>query len=88
MIPNQNQITEDNTYATPYFTSSVESRWQVNKMTQSIKFKILDNQEKGHPKNFYPDLQMIGKHFLINEKSNYQVKRHMTTANCMIESVY
>ena len=31
---------------------------------------------------------MIGKHFLINEKKKYEVKRHYTIANSMIESVY
>ena len=33
LIPNKNQITQDNSSGTPLFTASVSSRWQINKMT-------------------------------------------------------
>ena len=37
---------------------------------------------------FYKDIQMIGKHFRINEVGRHQVKRHYTVANCMERNAY
>lgn len=38
--------------------------------------------------NFYPDLQMIGKHFRISEAKNHKLHRHYTIANCMRKFAY
>lgn len=37
---------------------------------------------------FYKDLEMIGKHFRVNEVGRHQVKRHYTVANCMEKNAY
>lgn len=40
------------------------------------------------PANYYRDIQMIGKHYVIHDSMHHKVKRHYTIANCMQAAQY
>lgn len=39
-------------------------------------------------REFYPDLETIGKHYLVTNIANPTIKRHYTTCNAMKPQVY
>ena len=43
-----------------------------------------DHKDVKNWRNWFSDVQMIGKHFLIYSRSIPDVKRHYTICNCMI----
>jgi hypothetical protein len=89
LVSNKTPLIEDNLAPTPFLKARIEGRTQINGLTQVIMFKFIEHNEGSNkPKNHYSDLQMIGKHYLINETSKHLVRRHYTIANCMRKEVY
>ena len=77
----------------PTFQAVIKGRTKVNSTTHTLQFAFLETdsnfaQNKNQPKNFYPDIQMIGKHYRISEASNHRLHRHYTIANCLRDGTY
>jgi hypothetical protein len=62
---------------------------QVNSDSSTFVFKSVTKELVfTNVKKFYPDVQMIGRHFLIWAESKPLVKRQYTIANCMRFETY
>mmetsp|Transcript_33937 Transcript_33937/g.25007 ORF Transcript_33937/g.25007 Transcript_33937/m.25007 type:complete len:160 (+) Transcript_33937:1146-1625(+) len=72
------------------FQGTVVEKTDVNGATAVFKFKVEGKQEgKGKgPQTFYSDIDMIGRHYLLNAVDNPRVKRHYTISNVMRKDVY
>jgi hypothetical protein len=64
----------------------ISEKIPLNSSTSTITFKAVE-VVKG-VSNYYSDLQMIGRHFLIRALNNRKLKRHYTIANCMRKEAY
>jgi hypothetical protein len=62
---------------------------KVNEKTATFIFKSTKAESVFNWMNYYPDLGMIGKHFLISSRLNRRrIHRHYTIANCMRQDIY
>lgn len=77
---------------TPHFTAHVDhaNSYAVTSNTNSFVFKF--KATVAGIKSFYSDLGMLGKHFLLCDKTfredNKIIHRHYTIANCMRKEFY
>jgi len=77
---------------TPHFIANVDhsQSYAVTSNTKSFIFKT--SRVVDGIKSYYPDLGMLGKHFLLCDNSfrhkNKIVHRHYTIANCMRKDFY
>jgi hypothetical protein len=92
LLNNQTKIMSENKQMVPTFQAVIKSRTQANSSTQTIQFNFVDDTQfplSAHrPQNFYPDLQMIGKHYRISEAKSHTLHRHYTVANCLRQGAY
>ena len=88
LIPNPNDLSKS-AQATK-FEAVIKERQEVTKGTNTLVFSISSSSKESNylPSNYYEDIQMIGRHYLISEVGRHKVKRHFTIANCMEKSVY
>eukprot|EP00347_Sterkiella_histriomuscorum_P018114 403346733 len=70
----------------PTFQAQIVERTKVNEVTQTIRFQAAQPIEG--LKQYYKDLSMMGKHFLVRSMKNRSVRRHYTVSNCMQKEAY
>jgi hypothetical protein len=68
------------------FSASIIEKTEVNKSTATYTFQI-ENAVDG-VQDFYSDLQMVGRHYLVSSLFKDKVHRQYTVANCMRKIYY
>ena len=61
---------------------------EINKMTLAFVLETTDFKPLANNRLFYPDLDSIGKHYLVSTVANPWIKRHYTTCNAMDPLIY
>lgn len=64
--------------------TTVACKYLLNPVTATFVMKTVDEKSVKNFRNWFGDVQMIGKHFLIYSKAIRDVKRHYTICNVMI----
>jgi len=64
--------------------TTVQCRYHINSATATFVMNTTDNHVVKDWRNWFSDIQMIGKHFLIYSQAIKDVKRHYTICNVMI----
>lgn len=68
----------------PLVESEIKNSYQVNRHTKTFQFQTNQNVYK----NYFSDINDIGKHFLINVKGDTAVYRHYTICSTMRPELY
>ena len=63
---------------------TVLRRYNISPVTATFVMNTTDNRSIKDWRNWFSDVQMIGKHFLIYSQAIKDIKRHYTICNVMI----
>lgn len=63
---------------------TVLCRYNISPVTATFVMNTTDNRSIKDWRNWFSDVQMIGKHFLIYSQAIKDIKRHYTICNVMI----
>jgi hypothetical protein len=66
----------------------VEFEYQVNDSTSSLLLETISGDVLPNNKEWYSDLETLGKHFLVNCTERGWLNRHYTTCNAMSKPIY
>ena len=64
--------------------TTIACKYNVNEATATFVMKDASNRVRLNWRNWFSDVQMIGKHFLLYSQAVRDVKRHYTICNVMI----
>jgi len=66
----------------------VEESREINKATYTFTLETVDGEPLPNNREFFPDLDSLGKHYLVAADSNPHIKRHYTTCTAMNPLIY
>lgn len=64
--------------------TTIACKYNVNEATATFVMQASNNRPVQNWRNWFSDIQMIGKHFLLYSSAVRDVKRHYTICNVMI----
>jgi len=65
-------------------STTISCKYNVNDATATFVLRDINNRVQQNWRNWFSDIQMIGKHFLLYSQAVTEVKRHYTICNVMI----
>jgi len=66
----------------------IEESREINKATYTFTLETEDGEPLPNNREFFPDLDSLGKHYLVAADSNPHIKRHYTTCTAMNPLIY
>lgn len=60
----------------------------MNRQTSTFVLETESGKDISNCREFYPDIEMLGKHFLVNCTERTWINRHYTTCNAMDPDIY